>query len=205
MIQLYLSPHPTVKGYTIPMIVYGRTPRQQLAGMWMAPDCAAVFQMLPAASKGIGVDLNSYLKTPVLGSNHPYLFFAIAQISKKRDWNVGCGKLVPENVDKCIQVMQDDLAVTYWQTKMAVKPSLDPWKTLRDGRKYWQEKKQLLNVCALIWRQASLTYDKDDPLGNHFTFAIKKWQDAKKDIVKSGLDPVKFLKEKSKEAAKSGS
>ena len=202
MIQLYLTAHPTVEGYTIPMIVYGRTPRMQLAGEWMGPDCAAVLQMLPAASRSV-VDLNTYLKTPVLGSNHPYLFYAIAQISKQRGWKVGSGKLVPENVDQCIKVMQDDLAVTYWQTKLAENPALDPWLTIRKGRKHWQEENQSLDVCALIWRQASLTYGANDPFGNHFTFRISTWQDAKQEIQNSGLSPIEFLKTMSLKQAES--
>ena len=200
MIQLYLHPHPEHEGYTIPMIVYGRTPRQQLAGMWMGPDCAAVLQMLPARQHGRGaVDGDNYLKTPVLGSNHPYLFYALAQISSKRNWNVGCGRLVPENVAKCISVMQDDLAVTYWQVNMADNPSQDPWAVIKQGREFWKRPEQQLNVCSLIWRQASLYYKPDDPLGNHFLFNIDNWKTAKQTIDADGYgdNPEQFLKDKS--------
>lgn len=207
MIQLFLHPHPTVDGYTIPMIVYGRNPRRQLAGQWMGPDCAAVLQMLPAV-KGSwqpSVDGDNYLKTPVLGSNHPYLFYAKAQIDKKRKWEVGSAHLVPENVDACVSVMQDDLAVTYWQVKMAENPAQDPWAVVKVGRDFWKQPEQLLDVCALIWRQASLRYAPDDPLGNHFTFDIEDWLAAKDEIQSSGKKPVDFLKQRSKAAAKSAS
>ena len=206
MIQLYLHPHPTVDGYTIPMIVYGRNPRKQLVGQWMDADSAAILQMLPAKPDSYKpkVDQNNYLKTPVLGSNHPYLFYAIAQIDDKRGWGVGGARLVPENVDKCVGIMQDDLAVTYWQTKMADDPSQDPWLVVKEGREYWKSPEQLLDVCALIWRQASLRYDqKNDPLGNHFTFDIKDWKTAREEIASSNLDPVEFLKSRSAKAAES--
>jgi len=157
--------------------------------------------MLPTSSTHSVVDLETFLRTPVLGSNHPYLFFAMAQISKSRHWEVGSGKLVPENIDRCVEIMQDDLAVTYWQTKLAENPSLDPWVTIRAGRKHWQDKEQILDVCALVWKQASLTYAADDPLGNHFTFRIQKWQDAKQQIIDSKMDPVEFLKTMSQKEA----
>ena len=201
MIQLYLHPHPTVSGYTIPMIVYGRTPRMQLAGEWMGPDCAAILQMLPSRATSphemmlsrVSVDTADYLRTPVLGSNHPYLFFAMAQINDAAGLDVGCAKLNPGNIDRCISVMQDDLAVTRWQVSMAEDPSQNPWDVINAGKQYWRHEDQLMDVCALIWRQASLYYAPDDPLGNHFTFNITDWKEARQQIEESGLSPVEFL------------
>lgn len=201
MIQLYLHPHPTVSGYTIPMIVYGRTPRMQLAGEWLGPDCAAVLQMLPSRTPSphemmltqVSVDTKNYLRTPVLGSNHPYLFFAIAQIDEAAKSNVGSARLNPKNIEKCISVMQDDLAVVRWQVQMAEVPSQNPWDRINESKTFWRNDDRLLDVCALIWRQASLYYAPEDPFGNYFTFRIDDWKKAKQQIRDSKLNPIEFL------------
>ncbi|MCZ6766567.1 MAG: hypothetical protein O7D32_06510, partial [bacterium] len=84
MIQSLLKPHASVEGYTIPITAYGKDPRQRFGGMFLNPDKAMIIEVLPE------------MKTPVLGSNHPYRFFWQAQAAGGKG-QVGSGKLLPES------------------------------------------------------------------------------------------------------------
>ena len=106
------------------------------------------------------------LKTPVLGSNHPYRFYAEAQGGP----TVGSGKMLPGKDQICTQLQQDDLAVVRWQVKMADDPSQDPWKVISDAQAFWKAKSRQKQVAALVKRHASLKYD--DPNGNSFRFLL---------------------------------
>ncbi len=155
MIGTLLKPHAT-PGYTIPMTAYGSEPRQQLGGMFLGPDKAMIIEVIPG------------LKTPVLGSNHPYRFYATAQGGS----TVGSGQMLPGQAirDMCVQLQQDDLAVVRWQVEMAKDPSQDPWKVIRDSQAIWKSRDKQDLVTALVNRHASLKYD--DPDGYHFRFLL---------------------------------
>jgi hypothetical protein len=106
------------------------------------------------------------LKTPVLGSNHPYRFYATAQGGP----TVGSGKMLPGKAELCTQLQQDDLAVVRWQVEMARDPSQDPWEIIRASQAFWKAAPQQELVQALVRRHASLTYG--DPEGCKFWFAL---------------------------------
>lgn len=154
MIQTMIKPH-KVKGYTIPMTAYGRDPIQQFGGLFLGPDQAMVIEVLPG------------LKTPVLGSNHPYRFYGQAQTTRNPQPGqvIGAGQMLPGTavMDACRAIQQDDLAVVRWQVQMAADPSLDPWDTIREAQAYWKAPDQQGLVEILMKRHGSLTYDDYSP------------------------------------------
>ena len=154
MIQTMIKPH-KVQGYTIPMTAYGRDPIQQFGGLFLGPDQAMVIEVLPG------------LKTPVLGSNHPYRFFGQAQTTRNPQPGqvIGSGQMLPGDavMQACRSIQQDDLAVVRWQVQMANDPSLDPWDTIRESQAFWKAPEQQERVELLIKRHGSLTYDDYSP------------------------------------------
>ncbi len=157
MIETLIKPHPEVAGYTIPMTAYGRGARQRFGGMFLNPDQAMVLRVLDG------------YKTPVLGSNHPYKFYYVAQQSDGEHL-VGSGYLIPDKIEECIELQQEDLAVVRWQVEMAKDPSQDPWQVIAEAKAYWKESGQQRLVKALVYRHGSLTYDT--PAGLKFKFAL---------------------------------
>ncbi len=156
MIRTMIKPHPKVNEYTIPMTAYGRDPMQQFGGLFLGPDQAMVIEVLPG------------LKTPVLGSNHPYRFYGAAQttrVNPKPGQVIGSGQMLPgtDVMNTCRGLQQDDLAVVRWQVQMAETPALDPWATIRKAKKFWQAPEQQELVDRLIKRHGSLTYDDYSP------------------------------------------
>lgn len=155
MIQTMIKPHSKVNEYTIPMTAYGRDPMQQFGGLFLGPDQAMVIEVLPG------------LKTPVLGSNHPYRFYGQAQTTRNPQPGqvIGSGQMLPGAavMDACRGIQQDDLAVVRWQVQMAADPSLDPWDTIREAQAYWKAPDQQGLVEILIKRHGSLTYDDYSP------------------------------------------
>ncbi len=156
MIRTLLKPHGN-SGYTIPMTAYGSDPRQRFGGMFLGPDNAMIIEVLDG------------LKTPILGSNHPYRFYYQAQAMDGKG-EVGSGKMVPGSMESCTELQQDDLAVVRWQVKMAEDPSQDPWKVIADAQAYWKEPAQQKMVCALVKRHGSLKYKT--PAGYDFWFEL---------------------------------
>ncbi len=158
MIRTLLKPHGN-SGYTIPMTAYGKDPRQRFGGMFLDPDHAMIIEVIEG------------LKTPILGSNHPYRFYWEAQADPKYgNGEVGSGKMLPGSMDICTRLQQDDLAVVRWQVKMAEDPSQDPWKVIADAQAHWKDPAQQKMVCALVKRHGSLTYKTSD--GYDFWFAL---------------------------------
>jgi hypothetical protein len=129
--------------------------------MYLGPDDAMILEILEG------------YRTPLLGSNHPYRFYAEAQGGA----TVGSGSMLSTKDDQgldrmtvCTQLQQDDLALVRWQTLMAEDPSQDPWEVIRDAQTYWKAKPQQDMVGRLVRRHASLKYD--DPNGYHFRFLL---------------------------------
>ncbi|MEY8214749.1 MAG: hypothetical protein RPR97_09735 [Colwellia sp.] len=157
MIKTLIKPHDNVAGYTIPMTSYGREPRQQLGGLTLGANKAMIIEVIDG------------LKTPVLGSNHPFNFYYKAQALDGKG-QVGSGKMLPGSESICTKLQIEDLSVVRWQVSMANDPSQDPWKVIEDAQSYWQAPEQQNLVQALVKRHASLTYDT--PQGLDFWFAI---------------------------------
>jgi len=170
MIRTLLKPHGN-SGYTIPMTAYGKDPRQRFGGIFLDPDHAMIIEV-------IVID-GLKLKTPILGSNHPYRFYWEAQADPKYGkGEVGSGKMLPGSMEICTKLQQDDLAVVRWQVKMAEDPTQDPWKVIADAQAYWKDPARKEKVCALVKRHGSLTYKT--PKGYDFWFALS-YEDALKE------------------------
>jgi len=157
MISTLVKPHPIKKGFTIPMTAYGREPRQQFSGLSLGPCAAALLSFVDG------------LKTPALGSNHPFNFYYTAQQSDGKG-QVGSGIMLPGTEKRCTQLQIEDLSVVRWQVEMAKDPSQDPWQVINDAKIFWKAPEQARLVQALVIRHASLTYDT--PEGLKFGFAL---------------------------------
>jgi hypothetical protein len=155
-VELLLNVSPTRAGYTVPIVVYGAHPRdtfRALYGVTLGVNVAATAEILPGR------------KTPVLGSNHPYVFYATAQGFA----TVGSGRFRSENdCREATTVMRSDLIVARWQKVMADDPSRDPQAVLADCTAYWTDPARATAVCALTRHQGSLHYP--DPASLAFRF-----------------------------------
>lgn len=155
-VALLLNPAPGNDDHTVPIVVYGAHPRatfEQLYDVTLGVNVAATAEILPGR------------QTPVLGANHPYVFYAAAQGFA----TVGSGRFA--SADACAQangVMIKDLIVTRWQALMAEHPTEKPGDVLDDCTTYWNSPAQAGQVCALTRHQASLYYA--DPTSLAFTF-----------------------------------
>ncbi len=165
LVKLLLNHSVSHSEYTIPIVVYGAHPRE-------------TFQELYLDNRKLGVnradtaEIIPGLKTPVLGANHPYRFYAQAQISKDSD--VGSGKIVPEQCPAVVKVMQDDLAAARWQMEMARDPSQNPAQLIESCEAYWRDEAQQARVCALVQHQGSLLYPDPDSLQFKFRLSVEE-------------------------------
>ncbi len=157
MTKALIKPHLTTEGFTIPLTAYGRGARDCMAGMTLGATDAAVIEILDD------------LKTPVLGSNHPFNFYYKAQAYNGQG-QVGSGKMLPNQMDTCIKLQIEDLSVVRWQVEMAKDPSQNPWRVIKEAKEYWSSPDQEKMVNALTQRHGSLTYDT--PAGLKFWFAM---------------------------------
>lgn len=158
LVQLLLNSSSGHAGYTIPIVVYGAHPRETfqelyLEGRKLGVNQADIAEIIPG------------LKTPILGANHPYRFYAQAQISGDQS-SVGSGTIVPENCPGVVKVMQDDLAAARWQVKMAEDPTQEPKGVISACEAFWRDQQQQAQVCALTQHQGSLLYP--DPASLEF-------------------------------------
>ncbi len=104
----------------------------------------------------------SGLKTPVLASTHPYVFYGKAQGFDQ----IGSGVLV--GAKSATAQMQTDLAVAGWLKRMAADPSQDPVKVLSEQTQFWNSASQSRVVNELVVHQGSLRYS--DPATLAFSF-----------------------------------
>jgi hypothetical protein len=165
-VNLLLNSASSSDYYTIPIVVYGGHPKSifsELYGVKMGVNVAATANIVPGK------------KTPVLGANHPYLFYYIAQ-SKGSDAGVGSGTLIAANCQEAVSIMKQDLVVARWQTVMAADPSQNPQTILADATQYWNDGARAAQVCGLVEHQASLLYP--DPKSLDFEFQISLTQAA---------------------------
>ena len=160
-VQLLLNAAPGQDGFTIPVVVYGAHPRD-------------VFNIVfaPTPKVGVGVAVRACIvagrSTAVLGSNHPYMFYAVAQGGD----SVGSGRIA-DGVSraKLTDLMIKDLATARWQVTMAADPSLDPVTVITACTAYWSDPARSATVQALIDHQGSLFYP--DASGLKFEFKVK--------------------------------
>ncbi len=137
----------THEAVTIPIVVYGGP-------------ATATFKSLYNVKIGVNVTATTEIipgrKTAVLGANHPYRFYATAQIGNGED--VGSGHILPANCAKLGGIMVQDLIVARWQKVMADDPSQDPQAVLAACTTYWNDPQRTAEICALIQHQGSLWY-----------------------------------------------
>jgi len=154
LLGLLLTSPPGVDGYTYPVVVYGAHPRatfEQLYDVKLGVNRATTAEITPGR------------KTPVLGANHPYMFYAAAQ------GTVGSGHFQSASAcARAVTVMQGDLVACRWQKLMSDDPSQDPVAMVEECTKYWQDPARAGEICALARHQASLYYAS--PTSLQFTF-----------------------------------
>lgn len=167
-VQLLLNPAPGHEGFTVPIVVYGAHPRQVFQKLFNVNLGASVNRrFVPHADV---VEILPGLKTPVVGANHPYMFYAQAQISPTPGGSsVGSGHYASAGACQgSTGIMRGDLAISRWQKVMADDPSQSPMDVLNACTAYWNDPAQAAQVCALARHQASLFYS--DPVSLAFRY-----------------------------------
>ena len=162
LVELLLNPAPNAAGYTVPIVVYGAHPRAIFEKLFNVKLSKPGSGFTPAADVAA---ILPGMKTAVVGSNHPYVFYAAAQGFP----TVGSGHFLSAAACKsAAAVMRGDLAIVRWQVVMAADPSQDPQKVLDDCTAYWNDPARDPEVCALTRHQASLFYS--DPVSLAYAF-----------------------------------
>jgi len=156
-VSLLLNLSPTKPGYTVPIVVYGNHPLQTFNALYGTTGMknyqpTVVANIIPG------------MKTPVLASSHPYVFYGTAQGFNA----IGSGIMPPAKVPAATQQMQLDLAVAGWLKAMSDDPSQDPAATWTTLQNYWAAAAQTPTVNALVQHQGSLFYK--DPTTLAFQF-----------------------------------
>ncbi len=160
-VSLLLNPSPTKPGYTVPVVVYGAHPLETFNALYGTS--IKNYQPIVVANIIPG------MKTPVLASSHPYVFYGIAQ----NFTDIGSGITPPANVPAATKQMQLDLAVAGWLKAMSDDPAQDPaaaWKTLQS---HWSNNAQTPTVGALVQHQGSLWYYNKPSLDFKFKVSLQ--------------------------------
>ena len=158
MVRLLLNTSATKPGYTVPIVVYGAHPLQTFN---------TLYNQTLANYKPATVEVIPGLKTPVIASSHPYVFYGKAQGFDK----IGSGVMPAGNVAAATSQMQLDLAIAGWLKLMSDDPSQDPAAAWKTKQAYWTGGAQSPTVTALVNHQGSLFYS--DPKTLAFTFKTK--------------------------------
>ncbi len=160
-VNLLLNVSATHPDYTIPIVVYGAHPRDTFAELYnvkLGVNVAATAEIIPGK------------KTAVLGSNHPYVFYAAAQGFD----TVGSGHFQSQaDCQAAAKVMQKDLIVARWQKVMADDPSQNPQTVLSDCTAYWSDPARAAEICALVQHQGSLSYPNPNSLNFQFNVSLE--------------------------------
>ena len=170
-VELLLNTSPASEEYTVPIVVYGTPARETFGKLYMKGKKVST-------TKAETIDtVIPGKKTPVLGSGHPYAFYAQVQAE------VGSGSVLPEKWPTAVKTMIKDLVVAGWQAQMSIQmaknPKVDPNAVLKERQEYWTADKQKETVYALALHQGSLLYP--DPKSLEFTFALSL-DEAKKHV-----------------------
>ena len=160
-LRLLLRSDPTDSAFTIPVVVYGVPAMYVLEKQYhinldiLVPQLAEDEKPKKAFVPG--------KKTAVLGANHPYHFFAQAQIDPVHNKWIGSGQLGPGCGGAEILMVQDLIAAC-WQVGMASDPSKDPGTQLNDCTNRWTQPSRKEEICALVQHQGSLELEgPEDP------------------------------------------
>ncbi len=161
-VKLLLNTSAVNSNYTIPIVVYGTPACDVFATLYLEkgdslkPLQTKIVEIIPGKT------------TAVIGSSHPYRFYAQAQISDTTD--VGLGYILPDKCQAVTKSMVDDLTVVRWQLLMAKDPTQDPRAVLDDCKSYWHNRDGARNhtLCSLVQHQGSLYYSSPESL--EFTF-----------------------------------
>lgn len=166
--ELLLNTSPVNEQYTIPIVVYGTPARETFAKLYM--------KNRKTVSTTKAENISTVIKgkkTAVLGSGHPYAFYAQVQAQ------VGSGSILPEKWPTAVATMIKDLVVCRWQVERAKDPTTDPEQVLKECESYWNAKEQREVVYTLVLHQGSLLYP--DPTSLQFTFGLSL-DDARKRV-----------------------
>lgn len=149
-VELLLNPSVEKKGFTVPIVVYGSHPRE-------------IFNInykTKLRNNGVTVveDIIKGMKTPVMASTHPYVFYGFAQGFDK----IGSGKIT--NRSRGTAQMIKDLIVSRWLKLMSDDPSQDPKLVLKHCQAYWNDDAQAGVVADLVNHQGSLFYSNPTTL-----------------------------------------
>ncbi len=154
--QLALFLLPQNSGFTIPLVVCGSPPRQVFGSL---------FNVTLGVNQAMLVEIVPGFKTPVLGANHPYYFYAQAQGFN----TVGSGTMLPSGCPTAQGIMVQDLIAARWQLAMAADPTQDPGSVLTTCTSYWHGPGQAAAVCAMVQHEGTLFY----PTGTPAVFTFK--------------------------------
>jgi hypothetical protein len=161
-VRLLLNTSPHHDAFTVPIVVYGAHPRDtfnELFGVNLSlktpEQQVAIAEIIPGK------------KTPVICSNHPYVFYGKAQ-----DFDhIGSGHFYSkENCTQATATMIQDLVVTRWQKVMSDDPTQDPVAAIKACNAYWADPARAAVICALVKHQGSLFYS--NPITLAFTFNV---------------------------------
>ncbi len=193
-----LNPAPNNNKFTVPIAVFGSHPVQTfnaLYGLKLQPVSAA------KASNPNSVAVASILtgqQTAVISSDHPYKFYAIAQMSRdktgKVTGSVGSGKVLDGQLDAAKQQMTNDLIVMRWLAAMASDPTQDPQQVLKDAQAFWLDPSQAQRIVDLVNYQGSLLYSDPNTLSFKFAAPRPSWLGASAPAVDKDAPPVKANK-----------
>ena len=152
MLLALLHEHPTHPEYTVPIMVYGNHPNEIFSEQFLGGTALGIIQ--PTV-----VEIIPGLRTPVMGSKHPYGFYWTAQVgSDTSTGTVGDGHMIAGNCGRAVDWMLSDLISTNWLKAMADNPTVDGDTVLKAVTAYWNDPSQDNLRCALVQSQATLEY-----------------------------------------------
>ncbi len=160
-LALFLTPHTTAQGYTIPLVVCGGPPRQVFDSL---------FNVTLGVNQAMTVPIVPGYKTPVLGANHPYYFYAQAQGFT----TVGSGKMLASGCPKATTIMTQDLAAAQWQLAMANDPTQDPATVMATCVAHWNNPTQAAAICAMVQHEGTLFYPTGTPAVFTFNTSLQQ-------------------------------
>lgn len=157
-VELLLNTSEVSDDHTVPMVVYGTPARITFGDLYLGGEKVSSTRARTIDSVVPGK------QTPVLGSGHPYAFYAQVQAE------VGAGSILPEKWPSAVDTMIRDLVVCRWQVEMARDPTQDAESVRKACDEHWTAPEQARTVAALILHQGSLYYP--DPSSLEFTFNV---------------------------------
>ena len=153
---LMLTPSAANAAYTIPLIVCGGPPRQVFGSL---------FNVTLGVNQARTVQIVPGMKTPVLGANHPYDFYAQAQGFN----TVGDGSMIAASCPAAQTIMLQDIIAARWQMIMAANSTQNPQLVLAACTAYWNAPAQAAAICATVQHEGTLFY----PTGTPAVFTFK--------------------------------